>query len=92
MKEENMIAQKLITVGENENTVFRSCKDGIHTNVFETICAFPVSYTHLLSQELFTVYILDIELPDGNGLELAKEIRKIHERAYICLLYTSRCV
>ena len=29
-----------------------------------------------LSQELFTVYILDIELPDGNGLELAKEIRK----------------
>ena len=35
-----MIAQKLITVGENENTVFRSCKDGIHTNVFETICAF----------------------------------------------------
>ena len=40
MKEENMIAQKLITVGENENTVFRSCKDGIHTNVFETICAF----------------------------------------------------
>ena len=25
-----------------------------------------------LSQELFTVYILDIELPDGNGLELAK--------------------
>ena len=40
MKEENMTAQKLITVGENENTVFRSCKDGIHTNVFETICAF----------------------------------------------------
>ena len=36
-----------------------------------------------LSQELFTVYILDIELPDGNGLELAKEIRKIQERAYI---------
>ena len=35
-----MTAQKLITVGENENTVFRSCKDGIHTNVFETICAF----------------------------------------------------
>lgn len=36
-----------------------------------------------LSQELFTVYILDIELPDGNGLELAKEIRKIQERAYM---------
>lgn len=35
-----MTAQKLITVGENENTVFRSCRDGIHTNVFETICAF----------------------------------------------------
>lgn len=39
-----------------------------------------------LSQELFTVYILDIELPDGNGLELAKEIRKIQERAYIVFL------
>ena len=39
-----------------------------------------------LPQELFTVYILDIELPDGNGLELAKEIRKIQERAYIVFL------
>ena len=39
-----------------------------------------------LSQESFTVYILDIELPDGNGLELAKEIRKIQERAYIVFL------
>ena len=29
-----------------------------------------------LSQELFTVYILDIELPDGNGLELAKRDQK----------------
>lgn len=35
---------------------------------------------------MFTVYILDIELPDGNGLELAKEIRKIQERAYIVFL------
>lgn len=35
-----MTVQKIIAVGENENTVFRSCRDGIHTDVFETICAF----------------------------------------------------
>ena len=35
-----MTVQKIIAVGENENTVFQSCRDGIHTDVFETICAF----------------------------------------------------
>lgn len=35
-----MKAQKLIAAGENESTVFKNCRDGIHTDVFETICAF----------------------------------------------------
>lgn len=35
-----MKAQKLIAQGENNRVVWRSCKDGVHTDVFETICAF----------------------------------------------------
>ncbi|MCI5899800.1 MAG: putative DNA binding domain-containing protein [Hominisplanchenecus sp.] len=35
-----MKAQKWIAAGQNETTVFKNCRDGIHTDVFETICAF----------------------------------------------------
>lgn len=35
-----MKAQKLIAAGENGCTVFKSCRNGVHTDVFETICAF----------------------------------------------------
>ena len=39
----------------------------------------PVSYTHLdvyKRQEMYHLYIFDIEMPEMNGLQLAKEIRK----------------
>lgn len=36
--------------------------------------------------QLYDVYLLDIELPQMNGLELAKQIRAIQENAYIIFL------
>lgn len=35
-----MRAQRLIAAGAGNNIVFKNCRDGIHTDVFETICAF----------------------------------------------------
>ena len=35
-----MKAQKLIAAGQNTRSVWKSCRNGVHTDVFETICAF----------------------------------------------------
>lgn len=35
-----MRVQELIAAGESSRIVFKDCKNGIHTDVFETICAF----------------------------------------------------
>ena len=35
--------------------------------------------------EMYHRYIFDIEMPDMNGLQLAKEIRKIDAKAFVCI-------
>ena len=80
-----------IAIVDDDYMVRESTKEVIERNFkeenFQVECFSTFSQLQSeLSQELFTVYILDIELPDGNGLELAKEIRKIQERAYIVFL------
>ena len=39
-----------------------------------------------MEEERFTIYILDIEIPDGNGIELAEQIRKKQDKPYILFL------
>lgn len=47
----------------------------------------PVNLRYLLDEKQhFDLYLVDVEMPDINGIELAKHIRKMQEDAYIVFL------
>ena len=64
----------------------KSCFCRLHEHCTE--CRYFVSAKDLLSTEMPTqdMYILDIEMPDMNGLELAKKIREKDSRALFVFL------
>ena len=64
----------------------KSCFCRLHEHCTE--CRYLVSAKDLLSTEMPTqdMYILDIEMPDMNGLELAKKIREKDSRALFLFL------
>lgn len=68
-----------ILIVEDEPAIADNIQYALETDAFETVClssGMPV--IPLLSKEHIDLIILDIGLPDINGLELCKEIRKTH--------------
>ncbi|UCE52643.1 MAG: two-component system response regulator CreB [Desulfobacterales bacterium] len=75
-----------ILIIEDEPAITETIRYALETDGFETHClssGMPV--ISLLAKEAIDLIILDIGLPDINGLELCKEIRKAHTLPIIFL-------
>jgi two-component system catabolic regulation response regulator CreB len=68
-----------ILIVEDEPTIIDSIRYALETDGFDVHCLFSgMPVMPLLSREKIDLIVLDIGLPDISGLELCKEIRKIH--------------
>jgi two-component system, OmpR family, catabolic regulation response regulator CreB len=77
--------QKVIIV-EDEPAIADAIQYALETDGFETFClSSGQTVLSRLDKEPFDMMILDIGLPDINGLELCKEIRKKHSIPIIFL-------
>ncbi len=79
-------ANPRILIVEDEQAIADNIQYALETEGFETLClsaGMPV--VGLLAQESIDLIILDIGLPDINGIELCKEIRQIRNLPIIFL-------
>lgn len=68
--------RKLVLIVDDEKAIVDTIQYALKTDGFETICQFSgLPVLPLLSKEKIDLIILDIGLPDINGLELCKQIR-----------------
>jgi len=75
-----------ILIVEDEPAIMDTIQYALETDGFETICLTSgMSVIPMLSQNPIDLIILDIGLPDINGFELCKEIRKAHSIPVIFL-------
>jgi two-component system, OmpR family, copper resistance phosphate regulon response regulator CusR len=80
------IAGKILIV-EDEDKVASFIKKGLQTQNFDsTIASTGVQALSLIESENFDLVILDIGLPDINGIMLCKTIRASHENIPILML------
>jgi two-component system catabolic regulation response regulator CreB len=71
--------KRRVLIVEDEPSIMDAIQYALETDGFETVCfssGLPV--LAFLSGESADLIVLDIGLPDINGLELCKEIRKTH--------------
>lgn len=77
--------QKVMIV-EDESAIADTIQYALETDGFETLClSSGLAALSRLNQDMPDIVILDIGLPDINGLELCKEIRKKHSLPIIFL-------
>jgi two-component system catabolic regulation response regulator CreB len=82
--EKNMNPKILIV--EDEQAIADNIQYALETEGFDTRCLLSgMQVLPLLNREAIDLIILDIGLPDINGLELCKEIRKSHSLPIIFL-------
>ena len=75
-----------ILIVEDEQAIADNIQYALETEGFETRCLLSgMQVLPLLDQDGIDLIILDIGLPDINGLELCKEIRKFHSLPIIFL-------
>jgi two-component system catabolic regulation response regulator CreB len=75
-----------ILIIEDEPAITETIQYALETDGFETYClSSGKPAISLLAKEAIDLIILDIGLPDINGLELCKEIRKAHTLPIIFL-------
>jgi two-component system catabolic regulation response regulator CreB len=75
-----------ILIVEDEQAIADNIQYALETEGFETRCLLSgLPVLPLLDQEAIDLIILDIGLPDINGIELCKEIRKSHPLPVIFL-------
>lgn len=75
-----------ILIVEDEPAIMDTIQYALETDGFETICLTSgMSVIPMLAENPMDLIILDIGLPDINGLELCKEIRKAHSIPVIFL-------
>lgn len=66
-----------VLIVENEPAIADTIQYALETDGFETMCLYSgLPVLELLSNEQVDIIILDIGLPDINGFELCKEIRR----------------
>ncbi|WP_312079269.1 response regulator transcription factor [Chryseobacterium sp.] len=77
---------KIILI-EDESSVVSFIKKGLQENGYETSVAFDgITGAKLVKENDFDLVILDIMLPEMNGLEVCKEIRKTNKQVPILFL------
>ncbi len=75
-----------ILIVEDEPAIADTIQYALETDGFEALClSSGAPVIDLLQKETIALIILDIGLPDINGLELCKEIRKTHALPIIFL-------
>ncbi len=75
-----------IMIVDDEPAIADTIQYALETDGFETLClSSGRDVISLLSEDTFDLIILDIGLPDINGMELCKEIRKTHKIPIIFL-------
>jgi two-component system catabolic regulation response regulator CreB len=75
-----------ILIVEDEPAIADNIQYALETDGFDTLCLYSgMPVISQLSKEPIDLIILDIGLPDINGLELCKEIRKTHSLPIIFL-------
>ena len=75
-----------ILIVEDERAIADTIQYALETDGFETLyLASGMQVLPLLAQEQIRLIILDIGLPDINGLELCKEIRKQNDETNLFL-------
>jgi two-component system catabolic regulation response regulator CreB len=75
-----------ILIVEDEPAISETIQYALETDGFETLCAFAgAPIRSLLEEHPIDLIILDIGLPDVNGVELCKEVRKTHTLPIIFL-------
>ena len=71
--------KRRILIVEDEPSIMDAIQYALETDGFETVCfSSGLPLLSYLSTESADLLVLDIGLPDINGLELCKEIRKTH--------------
>ena len=77
-----MTRKRHIVIVDDEPNIGRSLRlilegEGYRVSVFESASAFAAAHNHAAAD----VYLLDVRLPDGNGIDLLRAIRQADERA-----------
>ena len=76
-----------ILVVEDEPKVANFIKTGLEENGFEVEVAFDGKLAeHMFSTRLYSLAILDIIIPEVNGIELCKRIRAVNQKMPILML------
>ena len=72
------IIEKRILLVEDDHSLSDSIQEVLHTHGFYnlTVCYDMTSSLQAIQNQDFELYLLDVMLPDGDGLELAQQIRK----------------
>ncbi len=71
--------KRRVLIVEDEPSIMDAIQYALETDGFETVCfSSGLPLLSYLSTESADLIVLDIGLPDINGLELCKEIRKTH--------------
>ena len=69
------IMQKILVV-EDDQLIQRSLKEALELKDYEVIQAFNVKQTLEIMNSSIDLIIMDIQLPDGNGISLCQHIQR----------------
>lgn len=84
------MSRKKIFVLEDDPDIMELVTYILETAGYEvTECSTVGRFNELISQALPDIFILDILLPDGNGLDICKQLRTAHSTAEIPVLMMS---
>jgi len=78
--------KKSITIVDDEPNIGPSLRlilegEGYRVSVFETIATFSADRNRAAD-----VYLLDVRLPDGNGIDLLRSVRQSDDRAVVVMI------
>ena len=72
---------------EDDSEVTETIRDGLDASVFDLVHGGSLAEgRRLLARSEYHVVVLDINLPDGSGLELADEVRRAGSQVSILML------
>lgn len=78
------IMQKILVV-EDDQLIQRSLKEALELKDYEVIQAFNVKQTLEIMNSSIDLIIMDIQLPDGNGISLCQHIRENYQTPLLFL-------
>jgi two-component system nitrogen regulation response regulator NtrX len=76
-----MTRRRHIVIVDDEANIGRSLRlilegEGYRVSVFDSAAAFSAAYRHLAAD----IYLLDVRLPDGNGIDVLRSIRQADDK------------